>query len=195
MECRPSLCRVKGTQSPFFVPGLGFQGTGSRNVLDLKGLLSWRQWPEVPSEKPKHKNNSMSKNKIPSSEVPGPGPSLWQALPLSLAHGGARQPRSYPGTERSGGHARPRVATAGTACPERSRSPRGGCPHLAKPDKKRCPRVYPLPSCPLRSPVIRPERKCTDRAGPPWLRSGSAPPPPLRLAPRSRARLVPDCPV
>lgn len=60
----------------------------------------------------------MSKNKIPSSEVPGPGPSLWQALPLSLAHGGARPAGCYPGTELCGGHARPRVATAGTAFTE-----------------------------------------------------------------------------
>lgn len=39
-----------------------------------KGYKPWRQRPEVPSEKPKHKNNSMSKNKIPSSEVPGARP-------------------------------------------------------------------------------------------------------------------------
>lgn len=70
----------------FEIPG----HRGEKHVSDLKGLLSWRQRPEVPSEKPKHKNNSMSKNKIPSSEVAGPGPSLRQALPLFPAHGGAR---------------------------------------------------------------------------------------------------------
>lgn len=197
----------------FEIPG----HRGEKHVSDLKGLLSWRQRPEVPSEKPKHKNNSMSKNKIPSSEVAGPGPSLRQALPLFPAHGGARpagrtreshsqalipgrgglpaaRALAWPplGLQPQEGGGRRSQAPP----PRGSRSPRGRRPR---------PRLagldggarggYPLPPCPLRSPVIRPERKCADRAGPPSLRSGSAPPPPLRLAPRCRARRVPGCPV
>lgn len=182
-----------------------------------KGYKPWRQRPEVPSEKPKHKNNSMSKNKIPSSEVPGarplpaagtsPFPCSWRSqagLTQSRSAAAILLPRPRPGTAQSGSKARPRAAAAGTASRERkrradpqarppncSRSPRGRRLRPAQPDCAGCPRgphFRPtLPAVP--GP---PERKCASLPGPPWPRGGSALPPPLPTTPRRSVRRVPD---
>ncbi|CAK7308637.1 hypothetical protein VULLAG_LOCUS14140 [Vulpes lagopus] len=74
-----------------------------------KGYKPWRQRPEVPSEKPKHKNNSMSKNKIPSSEVPGarplpaagtsPFPRSWRSQ-ARLTQSRSSRARNPPGPAR-----------------------------------------------------------------------------------------------
>nr|XP_045227767.1 zinc transporter ZIP13 isoform X4 [Macaca fascicularis] len=183
-----------------------------------KGYKPWRQWPKVPSEKPKHKNNSMSKNKIPSSEVPGarplpaagtsPFPCSWRSQ-AGLTQSRSAQPSSQPDL---GGvvwqQGAPPCGRGQTAALDGKRRPDPQAPQLGRsrsPQSRRlrpCPAwlsavrvALPLPTGPPLRPAARPKRKCALCPGPPLPRDGSALPPPLPPAPRHAAPRVPDRPL
>lgn len=178
----------------------------SHHALDPKGLQALEARPEVPSEKPKHKNNSMSKNKIPSSEVPGarplpvagtsPFPCSWRSqarLTQNWSAAAILPPGAPPPAEacESGSRGRPRAAAGETAAREKkwrrtrkpsrtaARGPRGATPGPAQP-AERGTQGSPTSARPSSPPLVRPERKCAGRPDPPRPRSGSAPgqPPP-----------------
>lgn len=145
---------------------------------------------EVPSEKPKHKNNSMSKNKIPSSEVPGakplpvagtsPFPGSWRSQARLTQSGSARQPSPAPHTRtpsRGGAVRRPSAPPCGRGRHRRPREEAAAGPREPK---------SPGHSRSLRGPLPPPSRCQAEPGAHTAPTSARHSPPPTRVRPERK---------